>query len=307
MTQINLLLVIFPVILGLAGTVNGAKGDEHYLGKHVEPGSERLFYAMYGVKKDSCQQVLNHRCFNNKTHFTVNYKADKKFCISAIKLTTYPVISEHSTTLTRRFYCQKGGIGTNECVLVVRKDSRHIAVNVEIFGIRSKKCSLKQGLIGSDPLHTDIYGLPYEFDKDDGWSIERTKIPKYARTPSEVFYHKDGIFNTQMSYLAQDDTFVEAIELVGKAVQNKMKFSVKIPNKGKKRISFLDIYWFQETMKEKPKYPFIYFNNGECKASDNTCELIFDTDERITYALVKVFSNTGYDGSRLREKDLGRG
>uniref|UniRef100_A0A1B0EW28 Uncharacterized protein n=2 Tax=Lutzomyia longipalpis TaxID=7200 RepID=A0A1B0EW28_LUTLO len=59
-------------------------------------------------------------------------------------------------------------------------------------------------------------------------------------------------------------------------------------------------------MRSKPKYPYIHYN-GECSNENKTCELVFDTDELMTYALVKVFTNPESDGSRLKEEDLGRG
>uniref|UniRef100_A0A1L8DPA2 Putative conserved secreted protein n=1 Tax=Nyssomyia neivai TaxID=330878 RepID=A0A1L8DPA2_9DIPT len=312
MSAINHFSLIFLslVLLGFVANVNGWTGVKHFLGKQ-SPSDTQIFYGTYGVKNNSCRQVQNFRCYNNETHFSVHYKLDqKKFCISAIQLISYPDIE---STDTKALSCQKGGIGTNECFLVFKKDPKQTSVNVEVFGSPARKtcrfffcsyegCSLKNRYIESDPFHVDAYGLPYEFD-DDEWTKERTTISKEKRS-NEVFFYKDGLFNRQISYLEVDDKFSEAKELTGKDIKGKKKFSVKLPNAGDKRISFLDIYWFQESS-ATPKYPYIYYN-GHCEATNKTCELIFDTDEQITYALVKVFTNPSYNGPRLRENDLGR-
>nr|BAM69204.1 hypothetical protein [Lutzomyia ayacuchensis] len=296
-----ILFAIFSVIfLEFPNKVYG-NGDEHFLGKYSQ-NDEKLFFGTYGLKKEPCQQVQHYRCFNNKTHFTVNYHANKKFCISTIKLTSYPTINRDWSSRLR-FYCQKGGIGTNKCFLVFEKSKEQIAVGIEIYGIPTKQCSFKNRYTGNDPQHIDAYGLPYIFDKEDGWNSERIGVHKIKRLSSEIFYYKNGLFNTQVTYLAEDDSFTEAREVSFKKINKKKKFSLSISNEGKNRISFLDVYWFQESMKSKPMLPYIYYN-GECHASNKTCELIFDTDEQITYVLVKVFSNPGYDGSRLREKDV---
>ncbi|XP_055683042.1 lufaxin [Lutzomyia longipalpis] len=301
MNSISFLSIVGLISFGFIVAVK-CNGDEYFIGKYKEK-DETLFFASYGLKRDPCQIVLGYKCSNNQTHFVLNFKTNKKSCISAIKLTSYPKINQNSD-LTRNLYCQTGGIGTDNCKLVFKKKRKQIAANIEIYGIPAKKCSFKDRYIGTDPLHVDSYGLPYQFDKENGWNLERNNILKDTRFSTEVFYHKNGLFNTQITYLAEEDSFSEAREITAKDI--KKKFSIILPNEEYKRISFLDVYWFQETMRSKPKYPYIHYN-GECSNENKTCEIIFDTDELMTYALVKVFTNPESDGSRLKEKDLGRG
>nr|BAM69112.1 hypothetical protein [Lutzomyia ayacuchensis] len=279
-------------------------GDDYIIGKHVK-GDEELLFTTYDLTKFSCQSSHKYLCTNNETHFTVNFEAkEKTACISAIKLFSYPEDKKKKMPTTSIIYCQKGGIGLHYCFLVYKKNEKRKDARVEIYGAPSKQqCSFKDRYIGSDPKQYDAYGLRYLFDKKDNWNLERTEIAKIKGPRSETFYHKDGLLNTQITYLAKDDKYSVVRDIV---VKDKKKFSLHFSNFKEYRISFLDVYWFQESRSDNPKLPYIHYN-GLREKKNQTCELIFDTEEPYTYALVKVFSNLNYNEPRTRGKNPGRG
>ncbi|XP_055694722.1 LOW QUALITY PROTEIN: lufaxin-like [Lutzomyia longipalpis] len=253
-----------------------------------------------------CESFQHYTCTNNKTHFTVNFEAKNgAACISSIKLFSFPKDKTTKKPTKSTIYCQRGGIGLSYCLLVFKKNEDRRDARVEIYGIpSSKNCLLKERYIGPNPKLIDPYGIPYKFDKKDNWNVERTEISKFTDSKGNSFYCKDGLFNTQITYLAKDDKFSVVRDIV---VKDKKKFSLHFSNYKEYRISFLDIYWFQETLNDAaPKFPYIHYN-GPCEKKNQTCELIFETKEPITYAFVKVFINIAYNTPRVRGRNSGRG
>uniref|UniRef100_A0A6B2EMA0 Conserved secreted protein n=1 Tax=Phlebotomus kandelakii TaxID=1109342 RepID=A0A6B2EMA0_9DIPT len=282
--------------------------DEYLLGKPADTDDE-LLYSTFDFDRNPCAKSYV-KCTNNATHFVLDFADPKKRCISSIHVFSTPdgpvSLDEKKPPSKSAIFCQKGGIGKSYCLLVFRKKEPREDALVDIRGIpANQKCSLKERYTSGDPKKTDAYGMAYKFNKDDNWNIQRTGVEKFKRPiGNEIFYRKNGLMNHQITYLSKFDKYTVTREIVVK--DNAKKFTLDFTNYQQYRISFLDIYWFQESQKRKPKLPYIYYN-GECLPSNKTCQLIFDADEPITYAFVKVFSNPDHKESRLRAEDLGRG
>ncbi|XP_059607425.1 lufaxin-like [Phlebotomus argentipes] len=278
--------------------------DDFIIGKRVE-SDEELFYSSFDLTKSGCQSSKSYvPCTNNKTHFTVNFKDTKKRCISSIELFSWPdrepVLGAPKIPSKSTIFCQRGGIGKSYCLLIFKKNEPREDAEVHIRGM-SKPCSFKKRYISGNPKRTDAYGLQYKFDKEDFWSLPRTGVEKWERTGNEIIYRKDGLLNTQITYLDKSDKFSSAKELFVRG-ENK-KFIIRYPNL--KDISFLDVYWYQSSQSEKPKLPYIYYKD-QCTPDLKPC-VVFDAVEPITYVLVKAFTNKDHTEPRLRAADLGRG
>nr|ABA43054.1 33 kDa salivary protein SP06 [Phlebotomus perniciosus] len=279
--------------------------DEYLLGK-PDNTDEELLYSTFDFIKNTCANP-KMKCTNNATHFVLDFSDPKKRCISSIHVFSTPdgpvnLEEENKPRSKSSIYCQVGGIGQSYCLLVFKKKERREDALVDIRGL--KTCSLKERYTSGDPKKTDAYGMAYKFDKNDNWSIKREGVKQWKRSGNEIFYRKNGLMNHQIRYLSKFDKYTVTREMVVK--HRAKKFTMDFSNYGQYRISFLDVYWFQESVKHKPKLPYIYYN-GECLPSNKTCQLVFDADEPITYAFVKVFSNPDHNEPRLRHADLGRG
>uniref|UniRef100_F6JYG7 33.9 kDa salivary protein n=1 Tax=Phlebotomus tobbi TaxID=33402 RepID=F6JYG7_9DIPT len=279
--------------------------DEYLIGK-PESTDDELLYSTFDFDKNPCAKSYV-KCTNNATHFILDFSDPKKRCISSIQVFStpdMPVINleEKRPPSKSSIFCQKGGIGKSYCLLVFKKKEPREDALVDIRGL--KTCSLKERYTSGDPKKTDAYGMPYKFNNNDNWHMKREGVKQWTRLGNEIFYRKNGLMNHQIRYLSKFDKYTVTREMVVR--DNAKKFTMDFSNFGQYRISFLDIYWFQESQRNKPKLPYIYYN-GECLPSNKTCQLIFDTDETITYVFVKVFSNPDHKEPRLRHADLGRG
>uniref|UniRef100_C6G420 34 kDa salivary protein B n=1 Tax=Phlebotomus arabicus TaxID=578135 RepID=C6G420_9DIPT len=281
--------------------------DEYLIGKPADSDDE-LLYSTFDFQRDPCSKSYV-KCSNNATHFILDFADPKKRCITSIHVFSYPdrppVFEQKKIPSKSSIFCQKGGIGKSHCLLVFKKKEAREDALVDIRGIPAKQpCSMKERYTSGDPKKTDPYGMSYQFDKNDYWHIRRSGVESWTRSGNEIFYRKNGLMNHQITYLSKFDKYTVTREVVVK--DNAKKFTLDFSNFKQYRISFLDIYWFQESMKNKPKLPYIYYN-GECLPSNKTCQLIFDSDEPYTYAFGKVFSNPEHQETRLRHEDLGRG
>ncbi|GAB0091077.1 hypothetical protein DMENIID0001_058800 [Sergentomyia squamirostris] len=283
------------------------EGNEYWIGKYSLSDDELFYNGAFDLKPKECSTDAGLKYCNNETHFTLDYKTPKTdSCISAIFLHSYPddmdkVESESSV------FCQKGGIGKDHCFLVFRKKEKRDDARIRIYGIPSnKECSLHRRYLGRQPEINDAFGMPYVFDRSDNWTVLQSTLPKYhGYFETDIFQYKHGLINKQIQYLDKSDKYRSYKERFPNT--NNKKFIMKIANKGKRKISFLDVYWYQESKTENPKMPYIYYK-GSCDDKTPTCTLVFDTDEAITYVLVKIFKTTHKPVIlRLRWADLGRG
>uniref|UniRef100_F6K8T2 32.9 kDa salivary protein n=1 Tax=Phlebotomus sergenti TaxID=85759 RepID=F6K8T2_9DIPT len=283
-------------LLGLGvEVITFGDGDEYQIGK-FENSDEILLDTDFDFLEKPYSRKLGSTY--NQTHFILNYVGPQKTCISSILLQSYADDTQKPATQNpkkSRIRCQKGGIGKNSCLLVFRMREKREDARVKIFGVR-EPCSFIERYSNKNPKKIDAYGQPYRFSPTyPNWNLPRTNVKQYNRL-NEIFYQKDGLFNTQMNYLDKSDKFTMVREKF--VPDNTLKFSMDFTNSGQYRISFLDIYWFQQSQRGKPKLPYIHYN-GHCTFSNKTCQVIFDTDEPMTYVFVKVFSNVNYNEPRL--------
>ncbi|GAB0091078.1 hypothetical protein DMENIID0001_058810 [Sergentomyia squamirostris] len=276
--------------------------DEYMIGKKIKT-DDRLFHEYFNLTENA-KYILpssNYKAFNNFTHFVFSFKSAENSCISAILLQSYPLYDNPGKT-SSFIYVQKGGIGRNFCKVVFRKKEQREDMMLSIFG-SVKGCSFKRRYTDSKPNTIDGFGLPYYFPQNDNWNYYQPNLTKYIPTVRrEIFPHKNGLINKPIYYLDKSDKYMGVKE----GFPKKKNFSIKMKNTGVKKISFLDVYWYQESQNENPKMPYIYFKE-HCTPSDTSCTLTFDADELITYVFVKIFGNENSDMARTRPEDLGRG
>nr|QHO60659.1 lufaxin [Sergentomyia schwetzi] len=264
-------------------------GDIYRIGKHDKTDTT-LFDVNYNLTIDGeCipnTYDIKTVCTNNATHFTLNFEESEKYCISAIMLLSDPIKDDEEGTKSSIF-CQTGGIAKRHCMLVFRKKEPRYNAEVFIYGVKeiNQECSaMKDRYLGKDAANTDAYGLKYHFDKHDKSSLQPT-LMKYSLEDRSVQY-KNGLFNLQINYLNKTDTLLRTIEIDNEGNYKYLKMDLL--NHWKQKVVFLDVYWFQELPYGTPKFPYIHFSEP-CRLRYADCTLIFDTDQVITYAIVKVF------------------
>nr|QHO60660.1 lufaxin [Sergentomyia schwetzi] len=282
--------------------------DEYKIGKQLETDLTLLTEYFTFTTNEPCSSLssTDYKCFNNDTYFILDFKTISHSCISAIVIESYPLDGKSYNTKSS-IYCQKGGIGRNYCKLVFRKKEKREDASVTVYGILDPKaCSLKERYIDSEPARRDAFGLTYYFLEKDGWSYYQPNLEKFTpQTRRETFQYKDGLINKPIYYLDRSDKY----KRVREAFPTTKVHYITLKNSGPEKISFLDVYWFQEAQSENPKMPYVYFQ-GHCDSTKPSCILVLDSEpgNQITYAFVKVFRNKNTSNMlRIREEDLGRG
>ncbi|XP_055703498.1 lufaxin-like [Phlebotomus papatasi] len=290
-------------VLGLTmQVITLGDGDEYQIGK-FDNSDEEFLDTDFDFLEKPYKSKMNS--IYTGTHFILNYVGRPKTCISSITVLSYEDDTQKKSTQNpkkSKIWCQKGGIGKNNCLLVFRMRTKRENARVKIFGVK-EPCSFKERYLNNIPKQIDAYGQRYQFSKEyPNWNLPRANMKQYQRL-DDVIYVKDGLFNVQRNYLDKSDKFTMAREKF--VPDNTLKFTMDFTNSGQYRISFLDIYWYQQSEKGKPKLPYIYYN-GQCSSTNKTCQVVFDADEPMSYVFVKVFNNKNYEGARLLAKDLSR-
>nr|ABI20155.1 34 kDa salivary protein [Phlebotomus duboscqi] len=278
-------------------------GDEYQIGK-FDNSDEQFLDTDFDFIEKPYKPKLDS--IYNGTHFILNYVGTPKTCISSITVQSYEDDTQKTPTQNpkkkSKIWCQKGGIGKKDCLLIFRMRTKREDARVKIFGVRGP-CSFKERYLNKNPRQIDAYGQHYQYSEDyPYWNLPRTNLKQYNRF-NEIIYVKDGLFNIQKNYLDESDKLTAVRELF--VPDNTLKFVMDFKNSGPKKISFLDIYWYQQSKNSRPIPPYIYYN-GQCASSNKTCQVIFDADEPLSYVFVKVFRNEDYDGPRVLARDLGR-
>nr|QHO60658.1 lufaxin [Sergentomyia schwetzi] len=283
-----LLTLIF--CLEVCGLITAEKSfHKYWIGKYDKNDKE-----IHDVTISDCKNSFLDNCHFDKSAFIASFKTPKDHCISAIAVT--PTCETNKKKLGS-IRCLNGGIARNYCHLIFEFIAKPRKINVKIYG--TKPCTLKDRHLGSHPGSTDAFGLPYNFEPGYETTSLQSSLPVYMRweEKKDIFQYKDGLINKQMKDLHKGDLYHGSTELLNE--KDDTYFTFDFPNDLAKKINFIDVFWYQKSRDAEPNIPFIYWEDKSCKSTGDNCTLVFDSDEIITYVLIKIFTGPSRDGSSI--------
>nr|QHO60656.1 lufaxin [Sergentomyia schwetzi] len=288
--------LIFQIILVLAfvtWTKCSETTDYFMFGKSV-PTDDKIFDHDFRTNYVHDGNVYSEhekgKSSSNATHFTFDF-SKPGICITGIHVESERADGSKGFS-TGKIYCKEGGIGSNRCLLVFVKVEKRRNAKVMIYAM-NEPCSFKSRFLISAETK-DGYDLPYSFNPSTRCSTLQPNLQHFTFGAKKGAFQQNyfGLINKPMNCLHETDDLTASLEMFPK---NQKISYMYIVNTGKRRISFLDVYFYQEEESGQYNMPNIYFDGG-CGPSTNPCALVFDGYERITYILVKVYKNKGGKG-----------